>query len=39
MTLVRKEAFGLVSLVIALDMLDGVIRIGNGTPFGVSSGV
>jgi hypothetical protein len=39
MTLVRKETFGLVSPIIRLDTLDDAIRISNGTPFGLPSGV
>ncbi|NML34870.1 phosphonoacetaldehyde dehydrogenase [Paraburkholderia antibiotica] len=39
MTLVREETFGPVSPVIAFDTLDDAIRISNGTPFGLSSGV
>ncbi|MBB5508205.1 phosphonoacetaldehyde dehydrogenase [Paraburkholderia atlantica] len=39
MTLVREETFGPVSPIIAFDTLDDAIRISNGTPFGLSSGV
>lgn len=39
MTLVREETFGPVSPVIAFDTIDDAIRISNGTPFGLSSGV
>jgi acyl-CoA reductase-like NAD-dependent aldehyde dehydrogenase len=39
MTLVREETFGPVSPIITFDTLDDAIRISNGTPFGLSSGV
>ncbi|MGZ2746546.1 phosphonoacetaldehyde dehydrogenase [Burkholderia stagnalis] len=39
MTVVREETFGPVSPVIAFDTIDDAIRIGNGTAFGLSSGV
>ncbi|MEX3810454.1 phosphonoacetaldehyde dehydrogenase [Paraburkholderia sp. BR13439] len=39
MTLVREETFGPVSPIIAFDTLDDAIRISNGTPFGLSSGL
>jgi phosphonoacetaldehyde dehydrogenase len=39
MTLVREETFGPVSPIIAFNTLDDAIRISNGTPFGLSSGV
>ncbi|EDZ97373.1 phosphonoacetaldehyde dehydrogenase [Burkholderia sp. H160] len=39
MTLVREESFGPVWPVIAFDTIDDAIRISNGTPFGLSSGV
>lgn len=39
MTLVREETFGPVSPILTFDTLDDAIRISNGTPFGLSSGV
>ncbi|MFP3504509.1 phosphonoacetaldehyde dehydrogenase [Burkholderia sp. SIMBA_062] len=39
MTLVREETFGPVSPVMTFDTIDDAIRISNGTPFGLSSGV
>ncbi|HYS62746.1 MAG TPA: phosphonoacetaldehyde dehydrogenase [Paraburkholderia sp.] len=39
MSVVREETFGPVSPIITFDTLDDAIRISNGTPFGLSSGV
>jgi putative phosphonoacetaldehyde dehydrogenase len=39
MTLIREETFGPVSPIVTFDTLDDAIRISNGTPFGLSSGV
>jgi phosphonoacetaldehyde dehydrogenase len=39
MTLVREETFGPVSPILTFDTLDDAIRLSNGTPFGLSSGV
>ncbi|MDE1181129.1 phosphonoacetaldehyde dehydrogenase [Paraburkholderia sp.] len=39
MTVVREETFGPVSPILTFDTLDDAIRISNGTPFALSSGV